>query len=779
MVYDGRLGMLLRDASPGLFGELVEPDDSLSAHSGRKVMWRCTQGHEWSAKVASRAAGSGCPYCSGRRRIVGVNDLGTTDPDLASELVDSESAKSLSRSSARKVWWRCKSGHEWLASPASRSQGNGCPVCSGHLVVAGVNDLFSTHPDIAAEAVSTDEARSVSHGSAKRLMWRCERGHEWRASVYSRTHMGNGCPVCSGVAARKRHDTLAQERPDLAAELVDRGLGESLSAGSSRYVNWRCANGHMWSATVANRVLNGQSCPVCSGRSVVSGYNDLATTHPDLAAQLVDRELAHEVGARSHVVARWRCEAGHEWDASVASRAQRGTGCPYCANRSVLAGFNDLATTDPDLGYELVCADEATRHVRGSHVKLKWRCGHGHEWDATIASRAILGAGCPYCSNRKASRDNSLASVRPDLAAQLVDASLAESLVVGSRKRVEWRCEHGHRWFARVVDRAGERSTGCPKCANKVSGPEAELADVVRALVGEDVEVRTSDRSLISPFELDVVVPSKKVAIEVNGVYWHSEDAGKGRNYHLDKRRACEAAGYRLVQVWEDDWRDCRDVVVRMLAAKLGCSDRLSEVGVDASHSRRLFARKLEPGEVSGHVARMFLSENHVQGAVSATRHFALLLGSEPVAVLSVRSPRNNARVHRGAGEWEVQRYATSCAVVGGFSRLLAHAERTLIAEGVELLRWVSFSSCDVSDGRMYAACGFSLDHELRPDYRYVGRLTGWRRAPKERYQRRRFRDDPDLVWDESWTEAQAARANGLHRCWDSGKSRWVRDVAR
>ena len=195
-------------------------------------------------------------------------------------------------------------------------------------------------------------------------------------------------------------------------------------------------------------------------------------------------------------------------------------------------------------------------------------------------------------------------------------------------------------------------------------------------------------------------------------------------------------------------------------------------------HEESVGARELTCGALDGKTANEFLDMNHIQGRVSATRHFALFNDEGiPVAVLSIRSPRNNARMHRQPGEWEVQRYATSCHVKGGFSRLLAYAERALKRDGVVLTRWISFSSNDVSDGGMYKACGFTLDKELPPDYKYVGAKTGWVRRPKERFQRKYFRENPDLLWDESWTEHEAALKNGLYRVYDSGKKRWVRDV--
>lgn len=763
---------------PDLASELVVEDRLLCASSGKKVLWRCRAGHEWYATPASRVRGSGCPYCSGRRRIVGVNDLATTHPLLAAELVDQSLATTIGATSGKMVMWRCEHGHEWKASPRSRVNGQTCPYCSGKLVVPGVNDLLTTDSEIANTCVDADVVRKVSRTSLRRLRWRCEYGHEWVDSVKSRVVAGNGCPVCS-ARVRQKSRLLADEYPDIASELIDQSLASVLSVGSNRYVDWRCPSGHIWRASVSNRVRHVQSCPYCSRRKALVGETDLATTHPEIAAQLVDKRLAHELTAHSSRRVTWQCSLGHEWDAMVSTRALLGAGCPYCSNQKVLPGFNDLATTHPSLAAELADPSDATRYVAGSAASVKWRCSHGHEWFAKIVHRTRVGSGCPVCANREVSNDNSLASLRPDLAAELVDKSLAQELSVGSRRVVEWRCTRGHVWSARVYDRCGIHKSQCPVCSaqSRSSAGEREILDVVRVLVGDDVEVIANDRHIAAPLELDVVVPSRCVAIEFNGVFWHSENAGKGRSYHRDKRRACEAAGYKLIQVWEDDWNRRRDVVVRMLAAKLCSIDRLEYVGVDVSHARRIFARKLIFGVLDAKSAREFLDENHIQGAVTATFHFALFDCETPVAVMSVRSPRTCARMRRRLDEWEIQRYATSCSVVGGFSKLLAHATHYLVESGYELSRWISFSSCDVSDGAMYVSTGFSFDRELPPDYRYVGSVTGFRRVPKESFQKSRFEHDKNLVFEEGRTERELAEINGLWRCFDSGKLRWIRDV--
>lgn len=263
-----------------------------------------------------------------------------------------------------------------------------------------------------------------------------------------------------------------------------------------------------------------------------------------------------------------------------------------------------------------------------------------------------------------------LKDTHPDIAAQLIDKSLLQTLGTGSDKSVEWECEHGHRWFAKVVSRTNAKNkTGCPVCA------------------GKKVIPGINDLATLRP-------------------------------------------------------------------------DIASTAVID------------------GKQAAIFLDANHIQGHVIATRHYALLDDQNRIrAVMSLRSPRNNARMHRRPGEWEIQRYATRGCVAGGFSKLLAHAEHDLHAQGIELRRWISLSSNDISDGNLYERCGFTRDGEVTPNYYYVGNSTGWRRMPKESYQRRRFRNDPELIWDESWTERQAAETNQLYRVYDSGKVRWVKDV--
>ena len=104
------------------------------SNSGKKVWWKCSNGHEWQTTISHRTIGSGCPYCSGLKVIKGENDLQTVNPTLANEWNyeknDGLTPLDVRPSSGKKVWWKCREGHEWQATINHRNNGNGCPICA-------------------------------------------------------------------------------------------------------------------------------------------------------------------------------------------------------------------------------------------------------------------------------------------------------------------------------------------------------------------------------------------------------------------------------------------------------------------------------------------------------------------------------------------------------------------------------------------------------------------------------------------------------------------------
>ena len=178
----------------------------ITSRVGKKVWWKCKYGHEWQATVASRTDQNiGCPYCSGRYAVLGETDLATTHPDVAKEWHPTKNGEltpdKVKAGTNKKVWWMCSFGHEYEASPASRTSMKKCPICSGRRVLAGVNDLQAKYPEIAKQwhpKLNGDfKPIEVTPKSDKKVWWVCDKGHEWQAQVKHRTN-GTGCPICAG-----------------------------------------------------------------------------------------------------------------------------------------------------------------------------------------------------------------------------------------------------------------------------------------------------------------------------------------------------------------------------------------------------------------------------------------------------------------------------------------------------------------------------------------------------------------------------------------------------
>ena len=429
---------------------------TLKANSSRKMQWQCPRNHVWDATVVNRVKGSGCPYCSGHKAIIGETDLATTNPELAAQ-ADGWDPTTVKAGSKMKMQWQCENKHIWQATVSNRSMGNGCPFCSGRTAIIGETDLATTNPELAAQADGWDPT-TVKAGSSKSLSWRCAIGHVWKTSVVDRAG-GSGCPVCAGQKVLAGFNDLATTNPELAAQ-ADGWDPTTVTEKSGKRKYWKCNFGHSWEAVIGSRAT-GHGCPMCSGHTVIPGQTDLATINPELAAQ-ADGWDPTTVTSKSGQKVRWKCNLGHSWEAAVSSRAN-GNGCPYCAGQKVLIGFNDLASFAPKIAIEADGWDPATVTSKSGR-KLKWKCNLGHLWEAAVSSR-VGGTGCPTCSNRKVLIGyNDLATTHPELASQ-ADGWEPTTTTAGSEDKKRWRCSMGHVWNATPANR--QKGAGCLICCNQ------------------------------------------------------------------------------------------------------------------------------------------------------------------------------------------------------------------------------------------------------------------------------------------------------------------------
>ena len=339
------------------------------------------------------------------------NSLYKMRPHLVSDWSDKNlplTPDDISYGSNKVVWWRGKCGHEWQTSVKARSHGENCPICSGSRVIEGINDLATKYPEIAAEWSTKNlplKPTMVSAGSHKKVIWVDKLGHEWTASVKSRVQ-GSGCPYCSHNLVLAGFNDLASRFPEIASEWSERNLPltpDKVTAFKNTRVWWKCHLGHEWYTLISTR-SGGSQCPYCSGIKLLIGFNDLATKYPTLAKEWSERNLPltpDMVNEKSTKNVWWKCRTcGYEWKSVVRARA-KGSLCPVCADRTVLAGYNDLATTDPELldewDYEKNTGTLPTAVSRNSMKIVWWKCSSSHSWRAKITDRTIEQKGCYLC----------------------------------------------------------------------------------------------------------------------------------------------------------------------------------------------------------------------------------------------------------------------------------------------------------------------------------------------------------------------------------------------
>lgn len=478
---------LLKEWDQEKNGELAP--DAAHPHSRVRVYWRCEKGHSWITSIRCRVEGlSGCPVCAGKAVQSGENDLATLYPEIAAQWHPTKNGQLLPSmvrpGTHRKVWWLCDRGHEWQAEVKSRVAGNGCPYCTGRMVIPGETDLATLYPKLAVEWHPTKNGsltpQDVRPGTAKKVWWRCEHGHEWQAAIASRVR-GNGCPICGSKTVVAGINDFASQYPNLAKQWHPEKNGalkpDMVTAQSNRVVWWRDELGHEWRAQIASRI-RGDGCPICGNKKLLTGFNDLQTRYPEIAKEW-DSEKNGTTPDKVLPTKRkvwWRCPNGHEYQCQIDTRAYQKCGCPVCAGRSVVAGENDLATLYPRLAKQWHPTKNGTLKptmvTAASNKKVWWRCELGHEWKAMVVSRSLKGTGCPVCAGKIVLVGfNDLASQEPKIAAQwhptLNAPRTPEMFACGSNQKIWWQCGEGHVWQAPIGRRYYQRS-GCPVCAGNV-----------------------------------------------------------------------------------------------------------------------------------------------------------------------------------------------------------------------------------------------------------------------------------------------------------------------
>lgn len=348
-----------------------------------------------------------------------------------------------------------------------------------------------------------------------------------------------------------------------------------------------------------------------------------------------------------------------------------------------------------------------------------------------LAGTHLNGGGCILCTKEKAKQPKYTTAQFIQKATEIHNGkyNYSKTIFTKSFEKVLIICPtHGEFWQIADAHLSGK---GCKKCVNQISKGENELYTWIKSL---KIKTQHSERKLISPYEIDIYLPEYNIGIEYNGVYWHCEKQGKHQNYHKNKTELALNNNIYLLQFWDKEWLNKKDIVKSII--------------LNALHKtpKKIFAKNLQIKKVSSKEARNFCNENHLHGFRSGKIYLSLQDNQNEIQSLMITGSNG-----------EMIRYVSKLytTVVGGFSKLLKYSP-------------VLFSYVDarIFRGEGYLKNGFKLVKWTKPNYFYT--KDYFFLESRQKYQKHKL---PKILtnFDQMKTEKENMSDNGYDRLWDCG----------
>lgn len=443
-------------------------------------------------------------------------------------------------------------------------------------------------------------------GSGKVAWWKCEKGHSYDASIKSKTIGNLKCPICSNRRILKGYNDLATTNPELLSDWdyeKNTISPDEITAGAEKMIWWKCPNNHSYQSFAFNR-KKGVGCPYCDGKKVLVGYNDLATTNPGLAKEWDYKKNSNlkptDITAGSHKKVHWICPNGHEWIVSVKER-NMGQNCPYCSNKRVLVGYNDLYTYCINNHLEDVINEFDTDKNKftmkdvtaGSDRDTWWKCPNGHSYKSSPSRRVMRGSGCGICSHNILVKGvNDLLTTHPEIAKEWDYEKNKEKpyeVMAGSNIKKYWFiCPKGHSYKTTVLGR--KRGTDCPQCniENHTSFPERAIFYYMKQYIDE---VKDSyHNSIIGRKEIDIYLPKYNFGIEYDGQAWHRD-----YNRDIEKDKVCFKNGIELLRVREYGCYEYDSTSIKTYVTAYDMEELNNAILFIFSYLNKKFSLKIKP----------------------------------------------------------------------------------------------------------------------------------------------------------------------------------------
>jgi len=333
--------------------------------------------------------------------------------------------------------------------------------------------------------------------------------------------------------------------------------------------------------------------------------------------------------------------------------------------------------------------------------------------------------------------------------------------IPGNKSKISITCKQHGDFTQTVMNHAAGR--GCPACGmektlsvNRSVG-ELEVYAFVKALVKD---CKSSDRTVLGfGRELDIFVKSKNLAIEYNGLYWHSDFMGKPKEYHREKTEECSSKGVRLLHIREDLWNDKKEQIKNVIKHCL----------VGATYKE--YARKTVCKEVSQEDAKIFIDKYHVQGWSKAETCLGLFVNGELISLTTFSTKRGYLFKTEGTAELVRLCSLPGCSVVGGLAKMLKH----YVKENKQLSQVKTYCDLNLFTGKVYENSGFVKVGQPVLGYVY---FKGKRVYSRYSFQKHKL---PELldVFDKTLSEKDNMANNGYARIYNAGVTTYIHKIVR
>jgi hypothetical protein len=487
--------------------------------------------------------------------------------------------------------------------------------------------------------------------------------------------------------------------------------------------------------------LSGQSCPTCSSKfvhdtqrkNILTFINESKSIHGDK----YDYSLVDYVNSKTKI--KIICPIHGEFE-QIPSNHLRGKGCLYCGGTS---GMDNNSFILKSKNIHADKYDYSKTNYINSHTKVTITCPEHGDFKQLPNNHISKNQGCYRCLGKI--HDNySFIEHCSLIHSNKYDYSLVE--YDGITSEVEIICPI-HGLFKQRCD-SHKNGVGCYRCYNNgVSIIEKEVVDFITSL---NINYFENDRKILNNKELDIYIPSHNLAIEYNGIYWHSE-LYKDKNYHLNKTIECEKQGIQLIHIFEDEWLYKQDIVKSRLMNLLGLTPN------------KIYGRKTIIREVSPKDSKVFLDKNHIQGNVNSSIKLGLYYNDELVSLITFGKGR--IMMGNGTNQYELLRFCNklNTSVIGGADKLFKYFIKTY--NPIEI---ISYADRRWSQGDLYEKLGFTFVHDSKPNYFYI--------VNKKREYRFKYRKDVLVKegYDQSKSEKQIMLDRGIYRIYDSGNKKYI-----